>query len=225
MRLLEAQGLVHAYPGFTLRVESLEVRPGEVLVLLGPSGSGKTTLLKILAGLLPPQEGKVVGMRRAYLPQDPPLLNRSVLANAAFGLELLGVRRREAFQRAEAMLQRVGLGPKAKLPARGLSGGEKVRLALARTLLVDPAVLILDEPTASLDPAHTALVEDLLLEAAREGRGVVLSTHDLFQARRLAQRVVFLLGGEVVEEGEAQGFFTAPKDPRTRAFLKGERLP
>ncbi|GAB5602806.1 ATP-binding cassette domain-containing protein [Thermus sp. FJN-A] len=219
--VLRAHGLRHTLGGFLLEVERLEVFPGEILAVLGPSGSGKTTLLRLLAGLLTPEAGAVEGGFRAYLPQTPLLLRQSVLENAAFGLRLQGVPRREAQRRAEALLARVGLREKARQKAHLLSGGEAVRLALARTLLVAPEVLLLDEPTASLDPSNVAQVEGLLREAAREGRGVVLATHDLFQARRLAGRVLFLYLGQVVEEGEAARFFAEPRDPRSRAFLEG----
>lgn len=219
--LLEAEGLRHRVGGFGLEVPRLRVFPGEILAVLGPSGSGKTTLLRLLAGLLPLKEGRVEGAFRAYLPQNPPLLRRSVLENAAFGLRLKGIPGKEARRRAEALLARVGLKGKARQPAHLLSGGEAVRLALARTLLVEPAVLLLDEPTASLDPGNTAQVEALLKEAAEEGRGVVLATHDLFQARRLAHRVLFLYLGEVVEEAPVERFFQDPKDPKSRRFLEG----
>ncbi|MBW6394187.1 MAG: ATP-binding cassette domain-containing protein [Thermus sp.] len=223
--VLKAQGLVHRYGDFRLEVPHLEVHPGEILAVLGPSGSGKTSLLRLLAGLLSPEEGQVEGKFRAYLPQTPPLLRRSVLENAAFGLLLRGVPRRQALARAAGLLKRVGLEGKARQPAHLLSGGEAVRLALARTLLVEPAALLLDEPTASLDPANTLKVEALLQEAARGGRGVVLATHDLFQVRRLAHRVVFLFQGQVVEEAPVDRFFQSPKDSRSQAFLEGRLLP
>ncbi|WP_114313098.1 ATP-binding cassette domain-containing protein [Thermus caldifontis] len=223
--VLKAQGLVRRYGGFSLEVPHLQVYPGEILAVLGPSGSGKTTLLRLLAGLLPPEEGRVEGGFRAYLPQTPPLLRRSVLENAAFGLLLHGVPRRRALAQAALLLERIGLGAKARQPAHLLSGGEAVRLALARTLLVEPAVLLLDEPTASLDPANTLKVEALLEETAKGGRGVVLATHDLFQVRRLAHRVVFLFQGQVVEEAPVGQFFQSPKDPRSQAFLQGRLLP
>lgn len=222
--VLRAEGLVQRYGGFALEVGRLEVHAGEVLAVLGPSGSGKTTLLRLLAGLLRPETGWVEGGSRAYLPQTPPLLRRSVLENAAFGLLLRGVPKREALRRAAAFLGRVGLEERAHQPAHLLSGGESVRLALARTLLVEPEVLLLDEPTASLDPANAAQVEGLLREAAGEGRGVVLATHDLFQARRLAHRVLFLFLGQVVEEAPAPAFFQTPRDPRSQVFLEGRLL-
>lgn len=223
--VLWAKGLFHRHGTFRLEVEDLKVYPGEILAVLGPSGSGKTTLLRLLAGLFQPERGRVEGGRTAYLPQAPPLLRRSVLENAAFGLRLQGVAKREAWERARRLLARVGLAEKAHQPAHLLSGGEAVRLALARTLLVEPEILLLDEPTASLDPANVAQVEALLAEAAVEGRAVILATHDLFQAKRLAKRVVFLYLGQVVEEGEAKAFFQNPKDPRTQAFLQGRLLP
>ncbi|RTH24234.1 ATP-binding cassette domain-containing protein [Thermus scotoductus] len=223
--VLQAQGLVHRYGDFRLEVPHLEVYAGEILAVLGPSGSGKTTLLRLLAGLLSPEEGQVEGGFRAYLPQTPPLLQRSVLENAAFGLWLRGVPRHQALARAFRLLEEVGLEGKARQPAHLLSGGEVVRLALARTLLVGPAALLLDEPTASLDPANTLKVEALLQEAARGGRGVVLATHDLFQVRRLAHRVVFLFQGQVVEEAPADRFFQSPRDSRSQAFLEGRLLP
>ncbi|WP_038055121.1 ATP-binding cassette domain-containing protein [Thermus amyloliquefaciens] len=223
--VLQVRGLVHRHGDFRLEVPRLEVHVGEILAVLGPSGSGKTTLLRLLAGLLSPEEGQVEGGFRAYLPQTPPLLRRSVLENAAFGLWLHGIPRRRALAQAALLLERVGLGAKARQPAHLLSGGEAVRLALARTLLVEPAALLLDEPTASLDPANTLKVEALLQEAAREGRGVVLATHDLFQVRRLAHRVVFLFQGQVVEEAPVDRFWQSPQDPRSQAFLEGRLLP
>ncbi|WP_243027926.1 ATP-binding cassette domain-containing protein [Thermus albus] len=223
--ILEAEGLLYRHLGFRLEVPHLEVHPGEILAVLGPSGSGKTTLLRLLAGLVSPEKGRVEGEFRAYLPQTPPLLRRSVLENAAFGLWLRGVPRRRALAQAARILPRVGLGDKARHPAHLLSTGEAVRLALARTLLVEPAALLLDEPTASLDPANTLKVEALLQEAAQEGRGVVLATHDLFQVRRLAHKVLFLLRGQVVEEAPVDSFFKSPKDPRSQAFLEGRLLP
>ena len=168
--ILKAEDLTLAFPGFRLRVPRLALAPGEVLVVLGPSGSGKTTLLRLLAGLLPPEGGRVTGGLRVYLPQTPPLLHRSVLDNAAFGLLLHGVPREEARRRAQARLKEVGLEALAHRPAHHLSAGEAARLALARALAVEPEVLLLDEPTANLDPANALRVEALLRRAAEERR-------------------------------------------------------
>ena len=223
--MIEARGIKKRFPGFTLKVERLHAAPGELLAVVGPSGSGKSTLLKILAGLLPPDEGEVrrEGMA-VYLDQSPYVLERSVLENAAFGLYLKGVPARAAREAARAWLRKVGLEPLAQKPAKVLSGGERVRLALARALAVEPKSLLLDEPTANLDPGNVAKVEALIEAEKEAGRAVVLVTHNLFQARRLADRALFLLAGEVIEEGPAPCFFASPKDPRTRAFLSGEMV-
>ena len=220
--ILKAEDLTLAFPGFRLRVPRLALAPGEVLVVLGPSAGGKTTLLRLLAGLLPPEGGRVTGGLRVYLPQTPPLLHRSVLDNAAFGPLLHGVPREEARRRAQARLKEVGLEALAHRPAHRLSAGEAARLALARALAVEPEVLLLDEPTANLDPANALRVEALLRRAAEEGRGVVLAAHIRFQPRRLGHRLLFLHRGEAVEEGPVAEVFAAPKDPRTQAFLRGE---
>ena len=220
--ILKAEDLTLAFPGFRLRVPRLALAPGEVLVVLGPSGGGRPALLRLLAGLLPPEGGRVTGGLRVYLPQTPPLLHRSVLDNAAFGPLLHGVPREEARRRAQARLKEVGLEALAHRPAHRLSAGAAARPALARALAVEPEVLLLDEPTANLDPANALRVEALLRRAAEEGRGVVLATHNLFQARRLGHRLLFLHRGEAVEEGPVAEVFAAPKDPRTQAFLRGE---
>jgi len=223
--LIAARELEKRYPGFELRLESFEARAGEVLAVVGPSGAGKSTLLRMLAGLEAPDAGRVE--RRApavYLDQQPYVLERNVIENAAFGLRLKGVPRATAEARAGVWLERVGLGELGRRPARVLSGGERVRLALARALAVEPGILLLDEPTANLDPANVARIEALIGEERARGRAVVLVTHNLFQARRLADRALFLLEGQVVEEGPAPAFFESPKDPRTRAFLSGEMV-
>lgn len=220
--MLKAEGIQKAWPGFRLRLDRLFVAPGEALAVLGPSGSGKTTLLKILAGLEAPEEGFVEGGFRIYLPQTPLLLRGSVLENAAFGLRLRRVARKEALRRGLEALREVGLLAKAHLGAHRLSGGEKVRLALARALALGPEVLLLDEPTANLDPANTRMVEALLLQAKVQGAALVLVTHNPAQARRLAEKALFLFQGEVVEEGPLPQVLSGPKDPRARAFLEGE---
>lgn len=223
--MIEAEGIVHRYPGFSLSVERLAVEPGEVLAVVGPSGAGKSTLLRLLAGLEAPHRGRVHRRGPAvYLDQTPYLLERSVLENAAFGLRLKGWPAPKARKRALAWLERVGLAGLEARPARALSGGERVRLALARALAVEPAALLLDEPTANLDPANVARIEALIRAERAAGRAVVLVTHNLFQARRLADRAAFLLEGRVVETGPAHAFFQRPTDPRTRAFLNGEMV-
>jgi tungstate transport system ATP-binding protein len=221
-----------------LFIDRLEVRRGEVLGLLGPTGAGKSTLLRLLAGLEPPAAGRLrfgehtldgaalpVAVRRGItlVFQRPLLLAGSVRANVEYGLRLRG-RDRHA-ERVSALLDRMKLGQLASRSARTLSGGEAQLVALARALVLQTEVLLLDEPTVSLDPARVALVEEVVREAHQErGATVVWATHNLFQARRVADRVAFLLDGRLVESAPTQQFFNAPRDPRSAAFARGEMV-
>ena len=223
--MIRAQDLRRRYPGFELRVGSLEVPPGRFITVIGPSGAGKSTLLRLLAGLEEPDAGVVERRGRAvFLDQDRTVLERSVLANATFGLELAGVGRRQAAQRVVPWLERVGLANKLAQPAGRLSGGERARLGLVRALALEPDVLFLDEPTQALDPGNVALAEELLREAHAAGRALVLVTHNLYQARRLGEETWFLLGGELIERGSSEELFTNPQDERTRAYVAGEMV-
>ncbi len=221
-----------------LRIPSLDIRQGEVLAVVGPSGAGKSTLLRLLGLLEAPSRGEVVfhqdghGMtyhtatideRRkiTMVFQQPALLSRSVRANVAFGLRLRG--NRNGRQRIDAALKRVALDKLANASPRTLSGGELQRVAVARALVLEPRVLLLDEPTANLDPANVRLIENLIREQNTDhGATVVIVTHNIFQARRLATRVALLLEGELIEIAPGDQFFDDPRDPRTAAFLSGE---
>jgi tungstate transport system ATP-binding protein len=223
-----------------LRVDRLQVAAGERLCLVGPTGAGKSTLLRLLAGLEPPTTGllRFAGQRLdgrelppdlrrriAMVFQAPLLLGGTVRANVEYGLRLRGRGRGRCARQVRGVLDRLGLGGLAARPARALSGGEAQRVALARALVVEPEVLLLDEPTAHLDPAHVALVEAVVGEdQRRRGMTVVWSTHNIFQVRRVADRVAFLLGGELVELAPTRDFFGAPLDPRTAAFVRGEMV-
>jgi tungstate transport system ATP-binding protein len=154
--------------------------------------------------------------------QRPIVLSRSVRANLAFGLHVRGWSNRPA--EIDHLLTALGLAPLAHAPAQSLSGGEIQRVALARALAFDPAVLLLDEPTANLDPRNVRLVEDLIRERQAQGVTVVLATHQIFQARRLAHRAVLLLDGQVIEVGPTAEMLDHPGDPRTRAFLTGDMV-
>lgn len=233
------EGVRKVYAGrLVLNIEALTVRRGEILAVLGPSGAGKSTLLRLLnfleqpdAGRLYfcgeplPREGAPLAWRRRVTTvfQQPQLLRASVAANVALGLRYRGVR--DGHRRVQAVLEMVGLAPLARQPAEALSGGEAQRVALARAVVLEPEVLLLDEPTANLDPANGALVEGLIRHwNAERGTTMVLVTHNMFQARRLAHRVALLLSGELVEVAPTQAFFEAPRDPRTAAFVRGELL-
>ncbi len=211
--------------GFTLEA-------GGVSVVLGPNGAGKSLLLRLLHGLLRPTAGTVtwagesperlaVRRRQAMVFRRPALLRRSVRANLLFDLRAAGLSRTEARARTEAWLARAGLAGLAGRPARVLSGGEQQRLAMARAMARQPDVLLLDEPTANLDPAATAAVEDLIAIARDSGCKVVLVTHDLAQARRLGDDVLFLAGGRLLEHTPAARFFAAPGTRAARDYVAG----
>jgi tungstate transport system ATP-binding protein len=209
---------------------SLVMSAGGPTVIMGPNGAGKSLLLRVLHGLVAPDSGAVVwgagvdpsvaGRRSAMVFQRPTLLRRSVIANIEF--VLLHRPRAARRQTASDILARAQLAHLAASPARLLSGGEQQRLAMARALASYPEVLFLDEPTASLDPASTAAVEQMVRTAAEGGTKVVLVTHDAGQARRLAADVVFLERGRVVEVTPAASFFSAPQSDAARAYLAGE---
>jgi len=209
---------------------SLTIMPGAPTVIVGPNGSGKTSMLRLCMGLAAPSKGTVSwggrtqspGTRRAILFQKPVMLRRSAAANVAYGLAQAGCPRALRAKRTEELLDRVGLLPLASRPARRLSGGEQQRLALARALARDPEILLLDEPTASLDPAATRFVEEIILAAAQSGTKIIMSSHDLGQVRRLAGDVFFLVRGRVREHADAARFLDRPSTPEAAAFVRGE---
>jgi len=204
---------------------ALEVRPGDFIALVGANGSGKTTLLRLLHGVL--KHGGVrevadAGATQAMVFQKPFVLRLSVWNNLQIALWLAGVPRAQRKARAEQALQRVGMADLADRPARALSGGQQQRLALARAWAVQPRILFLDEPTASLDPSAKNEVEAVLAGFAAEGMTLVMSTHNLGQAKRLASRVVYLERGEIVVDQPCDLFFSEHVDGRADLFLKGE---
>ncbi len=207
----------------------LELSGEGITLLLGPNGAGKTVLLRLLAGLLAPRRGvidwggnPVPSGRLAMVFQQPMLLRLSVFANVAFALRPQGLPPGEVERRTHAVLERVGLASRAKDSARLLSGGERQRLALARAWIMQPRLLMLDEPTASLDPGATEAVERIIREIRTEGAKILMTTHNLGQATRLADDIVFLAEGKVQEHVPANAFFARPQSPAARAYLQGE---
>lgn len=213
---------------------SLRFEPGRPTIVLGPNGAGKSLLLRLCHGLLQPTLGKVTWLGsagrhpqslrfgQAMVFQKPVLLRRSVLENAEFPLKLRGLPTAARREKAMAMLERVGLAALAQRPARVLSGGEQQRLALARAWALDPQILFLDEPSAALDPGATRQVEAIIEGIAATGTKIVMTTHDLGQARRLAGDIVFLHRGHVAERTPAGEFFNRPQSQAARAFLQGD---
>jgi tungstate transport system ATP-binding protein len=220
-----------------LSIAQLEIERGQVFCVVGPSGAGKSTLLRLLNFLESPTSGTLcfdgirlngnvaldVRRRVTTVFQKPILLHGTVEQNVAYGLRVRGIK--HSASRTAQALEQVGLADLARASARTLSGGETQRVALARAIVIEPEVLLLDEPTANLDPYNISLIEKIVSDLNRErGTTIVMVTHNVFQAKRLAQRAMLLLGGRSIEVAEAQRFFTTPSDPRTAAFVRGEMI-
>ncbi len=212
---------------------TLQLNAGVRTLVVGPNGAGKSLFLRLCHGLLQPTRGHVRWMgpaaqeaqqHQAMVFQRPVLLRRSVAANVAYALAVKRVPRPDRESMVRDALTMAGLAGFSDRPARVLSGGEQQRLALARAWALHPEVLFLDEPTASLDPAATRAVEDVIRRFAEAGSKVVMTTHDLGQANRLADEVVFLHAGRVLERLPAGAFFAGPDSQEAQAFLKGELL-
>jgi tungstate transport system ATP-binding protein len=220
--------------GFHLTIDELDIHRGEILALVGPTGSGKTTLLRLLHFLEPPSSGSVefegqvhpfpvsleVRRRITMVFQHPQLLRGTVLDNVLYGARLRG---RQDPRLALELLEALGVAALERAPSFPLSGGEMQRVAVARALAIGSPVLLLDEPTANLDPAHVLRIERII-RSRREEAGVttVIVTHNLPQARRLADRIALLLDGRLIETAEPARFFDRPQDPRTSAFVRGD---
>jgi tungstate transport system ATP-binding protein len=212
---------------------SATLTAGPRSIVLGPNGAGKTLLLKLCHGLIAPSGGRVswsgagrvdARRRQAMVFQRPVMLRRSVRANVDYALCSRGVPADERRRRITDVLTRTGLHRFADQPARVLSVGEQQRLALARAWALRPEVLLLDEPTASLDPAATRMVEEIVAAIQMSGSKIVMSTHDLAQARRIADEVLFLHRGRLLEQTPAEIFFTAPRTAEAACFLEGKLL-
>jgi tungstate transport system ATP-binding protein len=219
-----------------LDIPRLAIREGELLAIVGPNGSGKSTLLRLIHLLEQASQGQILfdGRPVAYPPplelrrqiamvfQKPLMLTGSVASNLRYPLRL---RRLPSSDRVKQLGDLLDLHPLMQASARTLSGGEAQRLALGRALAVRPRLLLLDEPTANLDPYNVGKIEAIMTAVGQEGPTTqILVTHNIFQARRLADRVVMLLGGKIIEDAARDEFFEAPRDPRTLAFINGEMV-
>lgn len=230
---LELKEVSFAINGRTLidRV-SADIGPGPRTIILGPNGAGKSVLMRLCHGLLWPSAGTIIWRgavggksgRQAMVFQRPVMLRRSAFANVVYGLKLAGISASERALRARDVLDAVGLAGVAERPARMLSGGEQQRLALARAWALGPEVLFLDEPTANLDPGAMRDVESIIGAIHATGTKIIMSTHNLGQARRLGDEILFLSAGRLVERAPVDGFFRAPTSREANAFIR-EELP
>lgn len=208
----------------------LELGSTGACIVMGPNGAGKTTLLRLLHGAARLTKGEIhwacetetARRRQAFVFQRPIMLRRSVRDNLSYPLRVRGVPREEALSRARDWAKRVGLDPMLDRSATVLSGGEQQKLALARALIAEPEVLFLDEPCASLDGRAMREIEDILLQAKSQGTKLIMSTHDLGQARRLADEVIFMLAGQIKEHKPATEFFEMPDTAQAQSFLRGD---
>ncbi|WP_245243246.1 phosphate ABC transporter ATP-binding protein [Pararhodobacter sp. SW119] len=210
---------------------TLGIEPGRRLIVMGANGAGKSLFLRLCHGLIEPTSGRRIWADGTLRPdaqamvfQRPVLLRRSVSANIDYPLKLRGLARAERHAIVARTLDRFGLSPLADRPARLLSGGEQQRLALARAWAMRPEVLFLDEPTSALDPSATRIIEEMIEIFAADGITIVMTTHSIGQARRLAEDVAFLNRGRLIEHGPAAPFFAGPQTPEARAFLAGDLI-
>lgn len=210
---------------------SVEIGAGPATIILGANGAGKSVLMRLMHGLLEPSAGRVawndadrrrVRRMQAMVFQRPVMLRRSVLANVQYALAAAGVQEPERTRAALEALEEVGLRALERQPARALSGGEQQRLALARAWALHPEVLFLDEPTASLDPTSTREIEAVIRAFDAAGTKIVMATHNLGQARRLGDEVVFLHQGRLAERASVTDFFARPQSAEAASFIKGE---
>lgn len=224
---LEARGLgVRLGAHDALHGIDLDIEGASRIAVLGANGAGKSVLLRTLHGLLEPTSGTLRWTGRkpveAMVFQRPVMLRRSVVANIEYAMEAAGIAGRDIGPRARRVLSAVGLPHLAARPARVLSGGEQQRVALARAWALEPGLLYLDEPTASLDPGAAAEIESVVREIHHGGTAIVFTTHNLGLARRLADEIVFLHEGRLTERTAADRFFDRPASPEALEFLRGE---
>ena len=229
--ILTLQGVVVRKRGkVLLGPTDITINSNGFSVVMGPNGSGKTTLLRLLHGLEKTKAGSIIrtdeshinSNKQAIVFQTPTLLRRDVISNLIYPLAIKGVQKREALLKAESWLDRVGLTKLTNAEAHLLSGGEKQKLALARALIVEPNILLLDEPTTNLDGQSTREIETLLKQVQETGVKIIMATHDIGQAKRLADDVLFLYQGKLHEQTSAKKFFKSADTSEAQAFIKGD---
>jgi tungstate transport system ATP-binding protein len=240
--ILKAINLKKNYNGKTvLKISDLEIETGKITAIIGPSGAGKTTLLSLINGVERPDEGKIIFegeelsatseyskeaiKRMAMVFQKPVMFNTTVYKNIVYGLKVRKIEAEQIKRRLSEAATWMGLGDLLDQKAITLSGGEAGRVSVARAMIIRPDLILMDEPTANLDPANVSIIEDMIIKACEEyGATVIIVTHNMFQARRLAHNIVFMLNGEIVETDSASKIFESPKDNRTQAFISGNMV-
>jgi tungstate transport system ATP-binding protein len=236
MSFIKVIGLTKSYSDTkALDNVSLEIEKGEIFCIMGHSGAGKTTLLRILALLEKPDSGEYYfdgtkvdwndNLRKSItmIFQIPVMFNTTVFKNVAYGLKIRNYPKNEIRKKVKEVLELVGLQGYENRKAKSLSGGEKQRVAIARAIVLEPKLLLMDEPTANLDPTNSAIIEEIVREIVREKETtIVFSTHNLFQAKRLAHRVAHIYKGKIVEVGDTKEVFENPKNELTKKFINGE---
>ena len=234
-------GVNKIYDNEVLSVDELTLNRGCIYGVIGPSGAGKSTLLRIINLLTPPSRGElifhgkpvphnsqellIVQRKMALVFQKTFLFRDSVYNNVAYGLKARGYSRAEIEERVTTLLDQIGMKELTYRRADTLSGGEAQRVAIARAVVFEPELLLLDEPTANLDPGNIELIEEMITGLARtKGITVAMVTHNVFQARRIADHVIFINQGKIVEMGDVEKIFTAPDNEITRQFVEGKMI-
>jgi tungstate transport system ATP-binding protein len=242
MPIIETVDLCQKYGGREiLKNINLKVEPGEVLALIGPTGAGKTTLLRLIDFLEMPSSGKIyfagqdasqsqkvrfqMRRRMAFVIQKPIVFNTSIYDNIAYGLKWRGVKKSSLRQKVSRMLEMIDLSAYQNRNARTLSGGEAQRVAIARAIVTEPEVLLLDEPTANLDPLSAAKVEGLITSIIHQyGTTIIMATHDMSQGQRLANRIGVLINGEILQTGDPIEVFTSPRSREVAEFVSVDNI-
>lgn len=224
-----------------LDIENLGIERGKITAVIGPSGAGKSTLLHLLNKIEIPSSGSIwfedkIISDKAALPLDirrnmimvfqkPLVFKTTVYENIAYGLKMRSIDSKEISKKVNEMLEIIGLKDKKQQRAMTLSGGEAQRVAIARAVVVRPKALLLDEPTANLDPANVTIIEDLIKYGKKNYElSVLMVTHNMFQAKRISDNTIFMLNGNVVEGGKTENMFNSPKEDNTRAFINGKMI-
>jgi len=237
---LSIQKVSKGYAGkLCLKNVTFQVEKGDLLTVVGPSGAGKTTLLRLIDRLEEPDAGELSLDGKGYTSlapqnirskigmvfQNPVLFNTTVFNNIAYSLRFRGLPEEDTLRRVNSILDVLRLSDTKERRALTLSGGEAQRVSLARSLVYEPQLLLLDEPTANLDPYNVSIIEEVLTNSNRENdTTIIVVTHNIFQAKRIAKKVAFILNGELVEYGNTEEFFNNAQDQRTRSFIRGEMV-